>query len=624
MRLPFASFLFAATFVYAATAQSNTTAGLAGVGAGAALGASGAGQSGTTPSSAGGGGNTPVEIQIMVFQGMKEIAGEIAALTASYETGCKKAVEKDAKMQAVNQDRADLNLYLNKLEKDRKAVNERRDARETESQKLAADQLVVEQDEEKLAATKTALNIDLNALTNDAKKVCSVLLEDSTSANQMALYQATQGYYGELQALEHKLQPYFSLQIQPSLSFTIDPDLPLSIPGVITVTNTGNQPRKIKEIIVSGSARFDVDITKCDFKILNAPSPNNICAVTVVFPRDGMQTDPDKSYSATISIQSGDPVSDDNDTVQLVQLSGTVVSSKEQQAEKQPAVRRPAGQGKSSTTEKAVIPERYAAPADTGGGSGGSSSAGGSSTPIGLTYLGDLTTALGALKSNITYAAAGFQPTNQSFQILLEAELKAKGLFPYTSTSALNLQQATAALTDEFAQMLSWTNDINGWANLCKAPSGAAAQANSVSNTACAGPDVVAGLSVGQQLTSAYTTLITGANDGTGSPVIVSVLRGMILTSRAAEGMPSLQVTVAAAGGSTKSNSIFGVNLFYTFAPSYNAGVIATFELRDKDNVLLESGARNSLVAYGKWKSKGFHSRQMKDRGTCDSFCSIK
>ena len=66
------------------------------------------------------------------------------------------------------------------------------------------------------------------------------------------------------------------------------------------------------------------------------------------------------------------------------------------------------------------------------------------------------------------------------------------------------------------------------------------------------------------------------------------------------------------------------MNLFYTFAPSYNAGVIATFELRDKNNVLVDSGARNALFAYTKWKSKSFHPRAMRGRGTCSSFCSVQ
>src|ERR1700685_3004236 len=103
-----------------------------------------------------------------------------------------------------------------------------------------------------------------------------------------------------------------------------------------------------------------------------------------------------------------------------------------------------------------------------------------------------------------------------------------------------------------------------------------------------------------------YTTLLSTANDGSGNPVIADILRGWVLSSKMANSISSLQLSVAAAGGSTKTNSIFGVNLFYTFAPSYNGGVIATFELRDKNNVLLESGARNVLFAYGKWHSKHF------------------
>src|ERR1700722_13919273 len=95
MGLRVACFFLGAMYVIPAVAQSNTTAGLAGVGAGAAL-ASGS-QNGTTPSSAApggaGGGSAPIEIQTMVFQGMKEIAAEIATLTANYQTDCKTALE---------------------------------------------------------------------------------------------------------------------------------------------------------------------------------------------------------------------------------------------------------------------------------------------------------------------------------------------------------------------------------------------------------------------------------------------------------------------------------------------------------------------------------------------------
>jgi hypothetical protein len=105
---------------------------------------------------------------------------------------------------------------------------------------------------------------------------------------------------------------------------------------------------------------------------------------------------------------------------------------------------------------------------------------------------------------------------------------------------------------------------------------------------------------------------------------MVSVLRGMILTSRVAEGIPSLQLNIATAGGSTRTNNIFFVNLFYTLAPSYNAGVIATFELRDKNNILVDAGARNAMYAYTKWKSKSFHPRAMRGRGSCSSFCSVQ
>src|ERR1700722_19075866 len=76
--------------------SGNTAAGLAGVGAGAALGAASANQNATTPSSIGGGGSSsPIEIQVMAFYGLRRIAKEIAGLTAAKQVDCKSFSDKD-------------------------------------------------------------------------------------------------------------------------------------------------------------------------------------------------------------------------------------------------------------------------------------------------------------------------------------------------------------------------------------------------------------------------------------------------------------------------------------------------------------------------------------------------
>jgi hypothetical protein len=623
MRILVAWVFVGLTSLLPAFGQSNTTAGLAGVGAGAAL--AGNGQNGTSASSAaggggGGGGSAPIEIQTMVFQGMKEIASEIATLTASYQSDCATALNSDDNLTA----RRDYVMALiAKLEADSAALHGDRGADQPNLGKITDARKQVREDESKLAAAKAALNLALDALPDATKKVCSILVEDSVSSNQTGLYQAVQGYYSQLQQLDGKLQPYFALQITPSLSFSFTQDQ-AAVPKAIVVLNGAGNPRKIKGIIATGSPAFDVDTKECLDKETLIPADQ--CSINVTFPRDGVTVQPDKQYPATVSITSGDPNSDRTDVTQTVQLTATVTAAPKPETEKQPAGEK---SGK-KPGQKFQLSGPFAATASgagggTSGGGGGGGGGGGATTPLGLTYLGDLQTALGALKSNITYGASGFQPTPQSFQLMVESELKERGIFPYTSTSALNLQDATSKLSAQFAQMLSWATDINGWANTCKpSAGGATAPGNAMANTACGIPDVSADLAIGQQIVTGYTTLVTSANDGSGSPVIVSVLRGMILASRVAEGIPSLQLNVATAGGSTRTNNIFFVNLFYTFAPSYNAGVIATFELRDKNNVLVDSGARNSMFAYTKWKSKSFHPMVMRGRGTCDSFCSVK
>ena len=88
------------------------------------------------------------------------------------------------------------------------------------------------------------------------------------------------------------------------------------------------------------------------------------------------------------------------------------------------------------------------------------------------------------------------------------------------------------------------------------------------------------------------------------------------------DGIPSLQLSVAAAGGSTRVNSFFLLNLFYTPKPSYNSGVIVTFELRNRVNVLLTAGARNVLYDYTKWKPRSFDPERLNQGSAECTFCN--
>lgn len=623
MRIQAAVLLSGMFAIGSASAQNNATAGLAGVGAGLALGGASS-QSATASSSvAGGGGNTPIEIQIMVFQGLQKIAAEITAeitkLPAFEQAGCKQAFEeRDSIETEVETYRERLQTDLESLDRDNIALHKDNEDQGWNTAKLNVDREKIQKDQEELSVTKSRLEIALN-------NQCAILVEDSTSANQVALYEAVQGYYDHLHRIDDQLQDYFSLQIISSLSFPYMIGKQ-TISAQTFVTNVGKEKRKIKDIVITGSPAFEMDLGAGDCGI-ESLDRNQGCTIPVSFPKDGVPVEEGRTYSGTISITSGEADSSQTDTIQTIQLTGTVTSGENGAVQGTAPGRKAPPVASRTYTYSGLAPSTATATATSAGSTStsGATSAAGSSTPIGLTYLGDLTTALGSLKSNITYGSSTFQPTTQSLQLLMEAELKENYIFPYTSTSALNLQKATDTLSYQFGQMIAWTNDITNWENQCKpATGGPMSIGNGASppNSACT-LSVIQDLSVAQQLINGYTTLLASPSDGNGNPVIIDVLRGAVLSEKMAEGIPSLQVSVAAAGGSTKTNNFFGVSLFYTFAPSYNAGVIVTFELRDKKNVLLEQGARNALFAYGKWKSGHFVPAEMKS-ATCGSFCSVK
>jgi hypothetical protein len=237
-------------------------------------------------------------------------------------------------------------------------------------------------------------------------------------------------------------------------------------------------------------------------------------------------------------------------------------------------------------------------------------------------------TALAGVKSGISYTPSSFQPTTQTFQVLLERELHKKNILPYTSTSTLSLSAANTELAGLFGEMLMYSDHVSTWSNLCKPAAGTVASPTQASgDTPAANPEcnlskVIADLAVAQQMMTGYASLLT-ASDGSGNTGIVDALRGKALADAMKQGMPSLQVSVAAAGGSTRSNAFFLLSLFYLPKPSFNSGVVATFELRDKNNNLLDAGARTTFFDYNKkWKGNSFDPEKVKNSSSCGAFCA--
>jgi hypothetical protein len=88
--------------------------------------------------------------------------------------------------------------------------------------------------------------------------------------------------------------------------------------------------------------------------------------------------------------------------------------------------------------------------------------------------------------------------------------------------------------------------------------------------------------------------------------------------------IPALQVSIDAAGGNTRTNSFPLVNFFYLPRPSFNAGVVVTFELRDEANNFLAGDTKKVLYGYSKWKPQPFCMDEAVDSVVLDTGRQLK
>lgn len=588
-----------------AAQSSNTSAGLTGLAAGSALSTQGGtGGANSSPS-----GSAPIEIQVLVFHGLSKIAVDVA-----------------------------------------------------------------------------------DVISNNKPAPHTILLEDTTSANQVALYQAVRGYFNNLESLHKTLQDAFSLA-PANLPSTFKEGSTQQFPAL---KNVGDKDIQVK---VSDHPAGDINSAftiatnggtcPAGRPLTFSLKPNESCQLAITFDPGKVQQGQTSTFNLTIQYSIPDPglpglIRSEN---VVIPLSGTGTAppppapKTELSPEDQDLIRKYgkhlknqkspglSGNGESQLNQDlhgedwksqigrvgsdnfianfaqpgprpALPPAALSAAGTTGTTT--TSSTPPPATPYGLQWMNGSATLGTDLKSAMTYASSTTQPTTMAFEILIETELKKRGIEAFTSTSALNIAAAADSLSANFGKMLADGTDISFWTNQCGVkPVSANAPQNPVGGpqpgsaapgtatfSACSKADVVEDLSVANQMMSGYTTLVTTPNDGNGTPVMVDVLRGAALdNSMNHTGIPSLQVAVAAAGGSTKANNFFGLNLFYQLAPSYNAGVIATFELRDGSNNLIDSGARNVLYGYKKWNPGHIKHKDETEMDAADpqcTFCSSK
>ncbi len=301
---------------------SNTGAGLAGVAAGAALGAAANQGSSTTPSSVpgsgGGSGSSAMEIQIMAFDGMRRIARDIAQITARHASACRAALATDSSMATFDNDKNTLVVQRKALEKAEEQLRQQEAIPGVDVSKLRA---VVTGLEAQFVKASDQIDSDLFGLKDTTKQKCAILVEDTASANQVALYQAVHGYYLQLGTIHSDLEEFFSLQVVPSLSISLKSDDGPTTRSV-RVTNVGSRPRQIRDLEIVGSDKFAVEHHTCEITL----QPTDSCDIALTFW--ATQGVPDaKTYSAMLQITSGESGSHATDSVQTVQLTGEVTES---------------------------------------------------------------------------------------------------------------------------------------------------------------------------------------------------------------------------------------------------------------------------------------------------------
>jgi hypothetical protein len=233
-----------------------------------------------------------------------------------------------------------------------------------------------------------------------------------------------------------------------------------------------------------------------------------------------------------------------------------------------------------------------------------------------FTYLGDIGTALGIYKSGLSYSASSVSPATQALTTALAHDLCAQHILLYTSASTINLEEASRKITRKIVDLQKINADIQLKATVDTTlptvpdsvktdPDVQKALETFTQFTKTNSPKITSDAATANQLMNTLLSWQTGS-DGNGGLIITDIIRAEMLAKAMQEKIPALQVNIDAAGGSTRTNSYFFFNLFYTPKPSYNAGVVVTYELRDTNNIYIAGDTLKVLYDYTKWKPKCF------------------
>jgi len=255
-------------------------------------------------------------------------------------------------------------------------------------------------------------------------------------------------------------------------------------------------------------------------------------------------------------------------------------------------------------------------PTGTGSSSGsgaGSGGGGSSATPASLQYLSGVGAEVTAAKQSMSYASSSVQALNQALNTELARDLCQHKIQLRTATSTLNLDDAAEDIAGKWKTLQKDSGDLSRLMTWLQRPA-----KDSTGTTTLTKPvppnarDLIAtsdGVVLGTSLSNAMSALQTWMTSGDqmGGIILTDILKGAQLFKDFGEKkFPALQVSIDAAGGNTRTNSFPLLNFFYLPRPSFNAGVVVTFELRDEANNFLAGDTKKVIYAYSKWSPQPF------------------
>jgi hypothetical protein len=264
------------------------------------------------------------------------------------------------------------------------------------------------------------------------------------------------------------------------------------------------------------------------------------------------------------------------------------------------------------------------ATATTPGPGGGGSGGGGSGQPLSLQYLSGIGGELTAAKSNMSYASSSVQALSQALTTELGKDLCHDKIQLRTATTTLNLDDAAAEIAQKWETLQEESGHLTRLLAWLQRP----VKDTSGNDTSKPVPDsqqLIAtsdGVALGSSLSNAMTALQTWmtGSDQMGGIILTDILKGAQLSKDFNEKkFPALQVSIDAAGGNTRTNSFPLFNFFYLPKPSFNAGVVVTYELRDEANNFLAGDTKKVIYAYSKWKPEAFCMDETVDTVDLDS-----